>query len=384
MYNTQDKQDSDTRMKRGMAIFQSQDKTIRENEDGSFAIPSQTSANTVYEVRLLESIWVCTCPDFEFREVEACKHIHAVKFWIATNTYLQEKPKPKVLADDAITCRRCGSIRVIHYGKSAAGKQTFYCKDCKYRFIENTLLKKVKFTPELISLTLDLYFSGLSLRKIARNINDHFDIDVDFTTIYNWIKRYIQIISEYVNSLTPQLSDTWHADELFVKMHGGKTYKGKSNLAFLWNVMDRKTRFLLASKVSEARDINGAIAVFKEAIKNANGQNPKEIHTDAWKAYREGIAQTFGLETDHIPKCGINKPHADNNRVERLNGTIRERTKVVRAWKKHSTPLAEGQRIQYNFVKPHMALGGETPAKKAGINVEEKNKWMYLLQNAKL
>jgi hypothetical protein len=27
--------------------------------------------------------------------------------------------------------------------------------------------------------------------------------------------------------------------------------------------MDRKTRFLLASKVSEARDINGAVAVFK-------------------------------------------------------------------------------------------------------------------------
>jgi hypothetical protein len=56
---------------------------------------------------------------------------------------------------------------------------------------------------------------------------------------------------------------------------------------------DRKTRFLLASKVSEARDINGAVAVFKEAIKNANGQNPKEIHTDALRAYREGISQNF-------------------------------------------------------------------------------------------
>jgi putative transposase len=102
---------------------------------------------------------------------------------------------------------------------SAAGKQTFLCKDCNYRFIEDTMLKKVRFTPKLITLTLDLYFSGLSLRKIARNVNDHFDISVDFSTIYNWIKRYIPIISQYVNSLTPQLSETWHADELFVKMH---------------------------------------------------------------------------------------------------------------------------------------------------------------------
>jgi transposase-like protein len=374
---------SEMRMKRGMEMFQTNGKSIAENADGSFSIPSQTQSAMVYEVRLLQTVWVCSCPDFENREIEACKHIHCVKFWIAANTYLQDKPKPKVLSEDTITCKRCASIRVIHYGKSAAGKQTLFCKDCNYRFIEDTLLKKVRFTPELISLTLDLYFSGLSLRKIARNINDHFDISVDFTTIYNWIKRYIPVISQYVNSLTPQLSDTWHADELFVKMHGGKTYKGKTNLAFLWNVMDRKTRFLLASKVSEARDINGAVAVFKEALHNAQGNKPQQILTDSWRAYQAGIKQNFGLDTDHIAKAGINKPHANNNIAERLNGTLRERTKVVRAWKKHKTPLAEGQRIQYNFVKPHMALEGQTPAQTAGINIKRKNKWMAFLESAR-
>jgi putative transposase len=211
---------SEMRMKRGMEVCEAS--RITEQADGSFSVPSQTHHYVIYEVRLFQTVWVCTCPDFEYRKIECCKHIYAVKFWIATNTYLQNNNlKPKVLADDAITCRRCSSIRVIHYGKSAAGKQTFFCKDCNYRFIQNTLLKKVRFSPELITLTLDLYFSGLSLRKIARNINDHFDISVDFTTIYNWIKRYIPIISNYVNSLTPQLSDTWHADEIFVKMHGG-------------------------------------------------------------------------------------------------------------------------------------------------------------------
>jgi hypothetical protein len=71
------------------------------------------------------------------------------------------------------------------------------------------------------------------------------------------------------------------------------------------------------------------------------------IRTFTFRAYcREGISQNFS-NVDHIPKCGINKLHADNNRVERLNGIIRERTTVVRAWKKHKTPLAEGQRIQY-------------------------------------
>jgi len=38
--------------------------------------------------------------------------------------------------------------------------------------------------------------------------------------------------------------------------------------------------------------------------------------------------------------------------------------------------LAEGQRIQYNFVKPHMALEGKTPANAAGLEIKG---WKELL-----
>jgi hypothetical protein len=68
--------------------------------------------------------------------------------------------------------------------------------------------------------------------------------------------------------------------------------------------------------------------------------------------------------------------------MERLNSTIRERTKVTRAWKKHKIPLAEGQRIHYNFVKPHQALEGQTPVVAAGIAIEDRNKWLKLLKKA--
>jgi hypothetical protein len=36
-----------------------------------------------------------------------------------------------------------------------------------------------------------------------------------------------------------------------------------------------------------------AIAIFREDWKNANSQNPKEIHTDALRTYREGVSQYF-------------------------------------------------------------------------------------------
>ncbi len=46
------------------------------------------------------------------------------------------------------------------------------------------------------------------------------------------------------------------------------------------------------------------------------------------------------------------------------------------------TPLAEGKRIQYNFVRPHMALENQTPVQVAGIGVKAKNKWLAMLTEA--
>lgn len=372
---------SNARMERGLQILES--RSIHENADGSFTVPSQTSDRS-YEVRLINNTitWVCTCPDFEYRQIDACKHIHAVKLYIAANTYLKNEPKPKVLADDAVSCKRCASIRVVKNGFDC-GKQTYYCKNCKARFVQDSLLKKAKFNEELVCLTLDLYFSGLSLRKIARSVSDHFNVDINYSTIYTWIQKYIPLISDYVNALTPQLSNQWNADELFVRMKGSQHQGHYKGLAFLWNVMDKETRFLLASKVSENRDANGAIAALQLAIKNANGNIPDAVNTEAHRSYREGVSTALPT-TEHVAKCGINKPHANNNRIERLNGTLRERVKVQRGWKSKKSQIAEGQRIHYNFVKPHMGLDGKTPADASGIKLEgDNNRWMTLLRNAR-
>jgi transposase-like protein len=369
-------------MKRGLSLYESKSRHITENADGSFQVPSQTSSTKIYEVRLIQTTWVCTCPDFEYREVEACKHIFAVQTMIAAKTYLRDEPKPKVFADDAIPCDRCGSIRTMKYGKYRGERQVFYCKDCKHKF-KQPLLVKARFTPETITLCLDLYFSGLSLRKIARNLSDHFGVTIYYSTIYRWIEKYVPVISDYVNSLSPQLSQTWHADELFLRMKGSPHQGRYAGLAFMWNVMDRETRFLLASRVSEGRDIAGAVKAFQEAIKNAHGQTPETLHSDAHKSYAVGIRPAFdgsGKTPEHVANCGVKKRHANNNRIERLNGTVRERVKVQRGWKSYQTPLAEGQRIQYNFVRPHMALEGKTPAQAAGIEV--RSGWNELFKQA--
>ena len=371
----QNSNNSDARMTRGLALFENKGRKIKELENGSFVVPSQTSIDLSYQVTLLGERYVCTCPDFEQREIEFCKHIHAVKFWIASQTFLQEQAKPKVFSEDSIQCVKCGSIRVIKYG-IVCKKQVYKCKDCKKKFTPS-LIGKSKFTPELVSLTLDLYFSGLSLRKIARTISDHTNTHLGATTIYEWICKFVPQISKYANSLEPKLSDTWQADEVFVKMRNGINYKDKKNIAFLWNVMDRKTRFLLASRLFPMRDLQGARWAFVEARKNGHQEEPEQVITDAWRAYYDGVRFHFSPEVKHIAKAGLRKPDATNNRIERLNGTLRERIKVQRGWKSMETPIAEGQRIHYNFVKPHSALEGMTPAQRANIPIE--NKWLTLL-----
>ena len=374
----------DNRSERGLAIAKANG--ITENPDGSFSVPSQTLDAVSYTVIDFGGVWVCDCPDYQNRadSISACKHIHAVCFWVAARVELQSKPKPKVFADDANQCPKCGSIRVIRFG-STYGKQSFKCKDCEHRFRESALVKGSRYTPEMVSLTLDLYFSGTSLRKIARIVNNHFGTKMGKSSIYRWIETFVPRISEYANSLTPELSETWQADELFVKMKGGvkDTQYKQNNMAFLWNVMDRKTRFLLASRLSTHRNVNGAVGAFNEARKVAKDSQPERIFADKLNAYPQAMTYWEGESKPKlVAKMGVGKPHANNNRIERLNGTLRERVKVQRGWKSMKTPIAEGQRIHYNFVKPHQALEGQTPAERAGLVVEGENKWLSLMKAA--
>ena len=103
---------------------------------------------------------------------------------------------------------------------------------------------------------------------------------------------------------------------------------------------------------------------------------PRTLLQHKCEFYREkkALAQTR-------PRHSIQRA-IHNNKMERMNGEIRDREKVVRGVKKSESPLIEGYQIYHNFVRPHMALDGKTPSEAAGIEVHGENKWITLIQNA--
>jgi hypothetical protein len=84
------------------------------------------------------------------------------------------------------------------------------------------------------------------------------------------------------------------------------------------------------------------------------------------------------LHVRHITLRG----HRNNNKMERLNGEIRDREKTMRGLKTKDTAILSGYQIFHNYIRPHEGLEGRTPSEACGIKVEGKNKWITLIQNA--
>ena len=52
--------------------------------------------------------------------------------------------------------------------------------------------------------------------------------------------------------------------------------------------------------------------------------------------------------------------------------------------KKKDTPILTGYQLFHNYIRPYMGLEGRTPSEMCGVEIEGQNKWITLIQNAKI
>lgn len=233
----------------------------------------------------------------------------------------------------------------------------------------------MKSSPEIITNALQLYFSSQSLRSIQKFLKLQ-GIKIDHSTIYDWIVKYTRLMKEHLNKIMPQVGDAWRADEVYTKIRG--------EMKYVFSLMDSETRFWIAQEVLDRKEGADASSLFRLG-KKVTGIKPKVIITDGLKSYSEAYCKEFWTvnrenRTIHIENVHL-QGDMNNNQMERLNGELRHREKVVRGIKKRDSPIIDGYQLYHNYVRPHMSLDGDTPADRSGIMINGDNKWKTIIQN---
>ena len=264
-----------SRRLRGQAIAHLEGQITRLDEH-AYRVKSQ-SGNGEYEILSTESGFVCSCPDFMFRStVGKCKHVWAIDISKKLRDRVARQIVIKALSTQVCPFCQSGQIikKSIRHNKHR-DLQRYLCKACDKRFSYNLGFEGMKATPQIITSALQLYFTGESLRNVQKFLRLQ-GVNVSHQTVYNWIGKYVNLMQNYLDQIKPQVSDTWRADELYIKIKG--------DMKYLFAVMDDETRFWIAQEVADSKFKHNARSIFKLA-KEATGTKPKTLITDGLPAY---------------------------------------------------------------------------------------------------
>ena len=214
--------------------------------------------------------------------------------------------------------------------------------------------------------------NGLSLRKVKEHYNLFGDYNVSHQSVLNWIRRYAILLKDFQRKFNLNFSREYHADELFVKC--------KNEQHYFWDMIDKGTRVLVSSHYSKKRDTKSAKMLF---FKTEN--KPLSLFTDSAFAYIKAYRKVWGDRTRQDDRQVYTRLKADkdkrNNIIERIQGTIRERIKVMRNFKSPESAEAILSLfvVYYNFIRIHQGIN-KTPIEQAGVNLNlGKNKWLDLI-----
>ena len=187
-----------------------------------------------------------------------------------------------------------------------------------------------------------------------------------------------------------------HYDEKYVQV--------KDNWNFDLNAVDHVTKFVLAHKFTDERTKEVCTEFLREIKRNCypqilerylsekhkkiNERRLFEFVCDGFENYKSAFDKLFRRTanlTFGVPiackKYGLKH---NNNPVERYNGKLDDRLKIIRGGFgsfEGAEAFMNLRRIMHNFVNPHQQLRGKTPAEMAGIFLPlGRNKLMELIE----
>jgi transposase-like protein len=281
---------------------------------------------------------------------------------------------------NAVKCKHCSSSNFCKKGyrktENRGRIQKYCCKNCRRFFTNDEGFYRMRNKPEIITMSIDMYVSNLSSRKMRNQLSRHLNTKISHMSILDWVRRYTLKVSKFVDKLGYNMGNSFYADETLIDC-GGRDDR-------FWCCIDWDTRLITGVHYSLS---GNPIEAQKFLFKSIQKGKPKFIQTDGGVFYPRAFRKLFysnkigGLTIEHkIQNYQTTRIH--NYRIETVFMKIKDRVLDFRGLKSlWSAPiLMTAIVIQHNFIENHSTTN-EVPSERAGVNLElGENRWLNLIK----
>ena len=279
-----------------------------------------------------------------------------------------------------IKCKHCKSTNNCKKGYRKTenrGKiQKYYCKSCQRFFTNDDGFYRMRNSENIITMSIDMYISNLSSRKMRNQLCRHLNTKVSHMSILDWVRRYTLKVSKFADRLGYNMGNSFYADETLIDCEGRDDR--------FWCCLDWDTRLITGVHYSLSGNPQEAQRFLFKSIQKGK---PKFIQTDGGVFYPKAFRKLFysnkiiGLTIEHkIQNASVTKIH--NYRIEAVFMKIKDRVVDFRGLKAlWSAPiLMNALVIQHNFIEAHTTLD-DVPCERAGVNLKlGENRWLDLIR----
>ena len=284
------------------------------------------------------------------------------------------------------TCPKCNSENIKKNGSRQTenrGKiQRYQCKECNKRFTKDDGFFRMRNNAQKITSSIDLFFNGLSTRKVQAHLKAFFPHNASNVSVYNWVIKYSRKITKFTDGLKLEVGAELQIDE--------QSHNRLGNQNWLIDSIDTKTRFVVASTFKKSRGQEELKQVLSVAKQKTLDQF-EIVTSDGFLAYPKAIKQVFGwsnakrkFNVYHNVKKGCDG-NGFNVSIERFHNDVRDRTKIMRGFHgsvESADTILKGFVVYYNFVRKHQGINCSPYELATNVKLNNPNKWLELIEMA--
>jgi len=285
-----------------------------------------------------------------------------------------------------VCCPKCNSNKTKKRGfrqTENRGKiQRYFCNECKKAFVIDDGFFRMRNNKQKITSSIDLFFNGLSTRKVQAHLKAFFPHNASNVSVYNWVIKYSRKITKFTDGLKLEVGAELQIDE--------QSHNRLGNQNWLIDSIDTKTRFVVASTFKKSRGQEELKQVLVMAKQKTLSQF-QTITSDGFTAYPRVIKKVFGYN-NKLRKHNVFhnvKKGCDNNgfnvSIERFHNDVRDRTKIMRGFHgsvESADTILKGFVVYYNFIRKHQGINCSPFELATDIKLNNPNKWLELIEMA--